>query len=135
MSEMRYSKQALRAVFLHSKAIGEARKLLLVEAEHELPLALHGVAGLEIRVIELDLVTREEFAEFRPDLVLAPLLTARFDILDLAQRLEAIGYTGALRAYCKPLPNARVVLAEVKNNFPKLDFAIFEVPVVNERDN
>ncbi|WP_295535763.1 hypothetical protein [uncultured Thioclava sp.] len=135
MSQLPYSRQALRAVFLHSKALSNCRRMLLVDPVRELPIALHGIEGLSLNVVQFESISSELLADIAPEMVLAPLLSVRFDILDLARLLTDLGYQGAVRAYCAPVPNAKVICTEVKSEFPKLDFHIFEVPPGSERDH
>ncbi|WP_417807743.1 hypothetical protein [Thioclava sp.] len=102
--------------------------MLLVEPARELPIALHGIEGLNLTVVQWDSITTDLLGSVAPEIILAPLLSTRFDILDLARLLNTLGYRGALRAYCAPLPNTKVIRSEVKAEFPNLDFTIFEVP-------
>ncbi|KEO59364.1 hypothetical protein DT23_04595 [Thioclava indica] len=109
--------------------------MLLVEPARELPMALHGIEGLNLTVVQWDSITTDLLGSIAPEIILAPLLSARFDILDLARLLKSLGYRGALRAYSAPLPNAKVIRSEVKVEFPDLDFTIFEVPPGPEREH
>jgi hypothetical protein len=89
---------------------------------------LHGIEGLNLTVVHWESITQDLLGLVVPEVIISPLLSARFDILDLARLLNSLGYRGALRAYSAPLPNAKVIHSEVKAEFPNLDFAIFEVP-------
>ena len=128
-----YSKHALRAVFLHSDALCACRNILLVEPAHEVPVALEGIEGLRVTVVEFASIDAALLAGGAPDVILAPLLSTRFDILDLARQLIALEYRGALRAYSLPLPDPELIRSEVMAECPHLDFAIFEVPAGSDR--
>jgi hypothetical protein len=63
----------------------------------------------------------------RPDIVVSPLLCDEFDILDIATRLVAVGYGGALIALTPPLPNVDAIAKEIRSQFRALEiFLIVE---------
>lgn len=64
----------------------------------------------------------------KPALVVSPLLTREFDCVDLARRLNDLGYSGAYRALATGLPMPGIVKAEVRQACPALDFDIIEWP-------
>lgn len=66
-----------------------------------------------------------------PDIVLSPLLGEGFDALDVAAALEKFQFKGRFRALCPKLPNPSLVLKEVQNLCPSVDFDLFEI---EERD-
>lgn len=92
-----------------------------------MPLALRGVAGASVTIARLAMIDAALLARATPDVVLAPLLSPEHDILDLARLLHKHGYSGALRAYCQPVPNARLIRAEVQQIWAEVDFDILEV--------
>ena len=67
-------------------------------------------------------------ARVLPDIVLAPLIAPRWDILDLAARLSDVGYTGLLVARSRPLPSTALVLHEIRGLFPELAVMIHSTP-------
>ena len=103
------------------------RRILVVEPSQTLPLALRGVAGASVTIARLAMIDAALLARATPDVVLAPLLSPEHDILDLARLLHKLGYSGALRAYCQPVPNARLIRAEVQQIWAEVDFDILEV--------
>ncbi|OOY08774.1 hypothetical protein BMI89_11485 [Thioclava sp. F36-7] len=113
----------------------ESSNLLLIDPARELPSSLKEISGQAIQVLQYDQITAKNLVKLRPELVLAPLLTERFDILDLAKRLEEFGFTGKLRAYSRPLPNIAAIRQEVRAAHPQLDFDIFTLPTDQRRDN
>lgn len=129
------SRLALQAVLFQCVKTSESSNLLLVDPGGKLPPSLNEISGQAIQVLQYDQITAKKMAALRPELVLAPLLTTRFDILDLAKRLERFGFTGKLRAYSTPLPNIDFIRQEVRAAHPQLDFDIFTLPVDKRRDN
>ena len=61
----------------------------------------------------------------QPDVVLSPLFGAQFDAMDLASRLQTVGYRGRYRALAKSLPKPAIVRREVAAVAPDIDFDIF----------
>ncbi|MER5170215.1 hypothetical protein [Thioclava sp. GXIMD2076] len=104
------------------------RRILVIEPSMELPHALRGVTGAAVTIARLATIDHALIERTAPDLVLSPLLSEAFDILDLAHVLLKHGYTGPLRAYCLPLPNADLIKQEVRQIWPERDFDIFEIP-------
>jgi hypothetical protein len=60
-------------------------------------------------------------------LVISPILSADFDVLDLAAELVAQGFRGAYRAFSRWLPDPDMVRAEVRDACPGLDFDVFRL--------
>lgn len=109
-------------------AIGDERHVLIVGAARSLPHALEHLDGATVTLVQFRALDARLLARVGPDVVLAPLFSTEFDITDLAERLEVLGYRGALRAFTRPLPEPRVVLAEVRIGWPKLDFDLIVLP-------
>lgn len=72
-------------------------------------------------------LTPDRFSDIAPDVVLSPLVTPRFDCLELAGHLANFGYEGRYRALAPKLPRPDLVKAEVRNQFPSLDFDLLFV--------
>ena len=68
----------------------------------------------------------------RPDIILSPLVTAYFDMMDLAIRLDQLDYLGRVRAVTPPLPDPDLVLREIRFECPALDFDLIEVRPANK---
>ena len=81
-------------------------------------------AGDDLAFLEFDDLTREIIESIAPSVVLAPLMSRRFDCLELAERLCAIGFRGRLRALADNLPNPAIVRNEVRARCPHLDFDV-----------
>lgn len=104
-----------------------AGRILLLDPTRSLPELLRNIDGVSLTIARYSALDSNYLADCRPDMVLAPLVAKEFDVLDLTRRLREIGYAGALRAYCHPLPNVQLIRAEVRHIWPELDFDILEV--------
>ncbi|WP_415182706.1 hypothetical protein [Phaeovulum sp.] len=103
------------------------RRILLIESTHELPAALRGIAGALLSVSTFRLMTLETLYRTQPDVILAPLLSDGFDIIDVGTRLLEFGCDVPLRAFCGPVPNRTLVRREVLQACDGLDFDLLEV--------
>jgi hypothetical protein len=59
-----------------------------------------------------------------PVLVLSPLLTPVFDVIDLARYLSQRGYRGRYLALVDRLPSANLIRREVAAQYPDLNFDV-----------
>ena len=88
------------------------------------PARLRGAAPWAVHAswchLDTALLTR-----LRPDVIVAPLMTPRWDILDLARVLTDAGFAGRVLIQSGPLPRRDMVLGEIRAAFPRLgvDFA------------
>lgn len=112
---------------LRAEEVLSGRRILLVENTLSLPAALRGVTGASLTVVPAGAISRALLEKHNPEIVLAPLMTDEFDIFDLARKLGTLGYAGALRAFCAPLPRPALVRAEVRSVCPGLDFDLLEI--------
>lgn len=79
--------------------------------------------------VEFHEVTRHLLDTMSPSLILSPLLSRRFDCVDLAQLLYNLGYKGRYRALDDRLPNPEIIDSEVRSLVPGLDFRVTRVRV------
>jgi len=104
------------------------RVLIIGPVEYRTFLAQSGnlpqSTGAEFREL-----TAGFLAKHQPDLIVAPLLSLSFDILDVARRLETLGYRGRLRALTSPLPDVAAVEAEVRSYCPSIEFTLVIFPL------
>lgn len=63
----------------------------------------------------------------QPDVVLSPLFSAQFDAIDLAEKLQDLGYRGRYRALAVGLPKPAIVRREIAAVAPDVDFDIFVI--------
>ena len=69
-------------------------------------------------------VTPDLLSRLVPRLILSPLLARNFDCVDLAQLLWSLGYDGRYRAIDAGLPDPALIVREVRQLVPTLDFDI-----------
>lgn len=105
-----------------------ARRILVVDPVFDLPPALRGVTGAHVTVTKSTELTHDLLALASPDVVLVPLMASGADVYDVTSRLISLGYSGRVRAFCRPLPNATLIRNEVCARFPSLDFGLIELP-------
>lgn len=91
-----------------------------VRAGHHLP------ADSEIVFVAFTDIDEEMLSHYSPSVVLSPLLAKGFDCTDLAHSLIAAGFIGKYRAVTRRLPRPELVVAEIRQFFPGLDFEILE---------
>ena len=111
------------------------RRILVLDPTQSIPRLLRGVQGVVLSVGHFRELDRAQLALTRPDVILAPLVVNSYDIVDLVRSLRDMGYGGAVRAYCHPLPSLRMVRAEVAQVWPECDFEIYEVPAPEAPDS
>jgi len=66
--------------------------------------------------------------ELHPDIILCPLLSESFDVLDIVALLDHCKFPGRIRALAPAMPSPDIILQEVRIEFPRLDFDLIEVP-------
>ena len=104
---------------LHSRflAIGEVRQWL--QSGRSLP------AG-DLAFLDFWDLTQDILESIRPDIILATLVSRRFDCVDLAELLWNASYPGKLLAMTKDLPDPDIVRREVRDLYPGLDFDVVD---------
>ncbi len=69
----------------------------------------------------------ELLRSFDPQIILSPLVSDSFDVLDIAERLQALGFTGCYRVIAVQAAFLDVVHEDVARTAPDLNFDILEV--------
>ena len=77
------------------------------------------VAFLGFEEIDAELIR-----ETGPGLVVSPLVSRRFDCVDLARRLFELGFPGRYRAIGDSVPSPDLIVREIRSMTPGLDFDI-----------
>lgn len=72
-------------------------------------------------------VTANLLHDLDPALVLSALMGDDYDVIELARKLAWFGFDGQYRALTAGLPDAALVLNEVRAVAPGLDFALLDV--------
>ena len=95
------------------------------------------ITGQDTEIVYSDLagVTAESLSTLRPELILSPVVTPRFDCLDLAYRLCDLEFAGPYRALARDLPDPGLIRQEIRGHCPGLDFDIITVPDLTGRVN
>jgi len=74
--------------------------------------------GAVLTEAESDDLTATLLATLRPDRVLLPLMGRGHDAMQVIERLEALGYTGAITVLAPTLPHPRMVERELRSIGP-----------------
>lgn len=72
-------------------------------------------------------LTAEFLNKHQPDMILSPIVASQFDIFELAGKLHNLHFSGRFRGICGPLPNLKIIIAEVSEQCPDLDFDLIVV--------
>jgi len=78
--------------------------------------------------VDFEDVTLETLRRIRPQVILSPLLGRTFDAVEVARRLESMGYGGRYRVVTDGVPEPDVIKREVSAIAPQLDFAVLLLP-------
>ena len=81
-----------------------------------------GIFFVEFQDLDHGVLTLRE-----PVTVLSPVLCASFDCLDLAMRLDELGFRGRYRAMSGQLPDPWLIRREIGESCPDLDFDIVDL--------
>lgn len=76
---------------------------------------------------DLDEITNVPLEMIDPDLILSPVVTPRFDCIDVAMILAQLNFSRAYRALATSLPDPGIIRREVRLLCPGLDFDILLV--------
>lgn len=63
----------------------------------------------------------------QPSIILSPLVTSQYDVLELAVLLDDLDYSGRFRALTPILPDPEIIVDEVRFECPALDFDLIYV--------
>jgi len=75
-------------------------------------------------------LSRDILCKICPYIILSPLLDDKFDVLEIAERLQKLGYRGRYRAITETMPDADMIRAEIRNEAPDLDFDLLVMPPI-----
>lgn len=99
------------------------------ESEGRTMPVLDGFQFIKISDLSADLVQETD-----PEIILSPLVADDFDAVDVAEKLVLLGFQGRYRAIAPRLPNADLILEEVRGFAPQLDFDLLLLPEPNTRE-
>ena len=69
-----------------------------------------------------------------PLIVLSPLVVRNTDAVEVADRLQKLGFRGRYRVVADPLPDTDIIHLEVATVAPGLDFGIMSLPLLGLKD-
>ncbi len=75
----------------------------------------------------VDDITRDLLLSHDPDIVLSPLVADSFDALDVAAILDEARFGGRYLAVSDPTIDKAVIMAEIAQIAPDLDFDVIEI--------
>lgn len=81
-----------------------------------------------IQFVAINQLTAEVIAKQSPELVLSPLVSGEFDVMDVAILLSDMGFTGLYRAIATDVPDTKLIKQEVCNIAPSLNFDLLIMP-------
>ncbi|MFQ1702614.1 hypothetical protein ACJ5NV_18680 [Loktanella agnita] len=106
--------EALRNLSKNTLVIGDLARW---KAQGRALEPLDGLQFIDASDLNDDLLNRNE-----PEIILSPLVAGHFDALDIAMKLDMLGFTGRYRVVADNLPDAALIRAEVCDLAPELDF-------------
>jgi hypothetical protein len=86
------------------------------------------VALSDFQFAEFGALTSDMLKSLAPEIVLSPLMGDDFDVLDVALKLLDLGFEGRYRVVAERVPNTQMILTEVRNHAPGLDFDLLLMP-------
>ncbi len=107
--------------------LAEAGSVLLIEAQEAMSFLLPRPGVQTVVITHRRLLSAGMIQTVRPDVVVAPLIAAKWDLVELADTLVGYGYRGSIFALTKPLPRGELILSELSGLYPPLDFRLLEV--------
>ncbi len=107
-------------------SIGTAQMVLVIEANDALGFLDLAPHRQSVVLTQKRMLSARMLQTIQPDAIIGPLISAEWDIVDLALTLESMGYCGALYAVTRPLPRAELVVREVAAVCPGLSVHLLE---------
>lgn len=105
---------------------------MLVVGNSPRPDISERLAGPGIHFLSYAQLDQGRLAQIRPDIVVAALMSPVIDALDLAERLEGLGYRGRFWALASALPKVPMVRQEVGAIAPGIDFDIVTLQALSD---
>lgn len=114
----------------NSQAVGMNKltpvSVLAVGNRAEWEMDGNSLPGSALAFAAFEDVTEAVIQEYDPAVIVSPILASNFDCIDLALLLHSLGYRGSYRAMATDLPRPELVVREVSQMCPRLDFDILE---------
>lgn len=105
-------------------AAARQERLLIIGQHDDAPLKNLPLSRCVPIYTLFSMIDRRLLNDVQPVAVLAPLITASYDILDVAMLLDSHGFRGTLFIQSKPLPRADLVMRELTALCPSLTLTL-----------
>ncbi|MDA5094835.1 hypothetical protein O2N63_12140 [Aliiroseovarius sp. KMU-50] len=78
----------------------------------------------KIQYLKISDINAEVLRWRRPLMIISPLMCNSFDSLELAVKLQELGYTGKFRVLAPNVANPNMILKEIASQAPSIDIEI-----------
>ncbi len=78
----------------------------------------------DFHFIDFDALNEKTLLDFAPDIILSPLFGDTFDALDIALRLQELGFKGRYRSVADQIPKGDAIRADIAIHAPDIDFDV-----------
>lgn len=106
----------------------ENGRILVINCIRLLPAGILNAPDRTVIHSSYAAVDRSLIDRARPEVVVAPLFGEEFDVIDLIQRLEGVGFAGSVVALAARMPNIASVEREIQSTSKTIRVRILAVP-------
>ncbi len=87
--------------------------------------------------IDIGDLTYELLESVQPQVILSPLLSRDFDAVEIARRLNDVGYLGRYRVVTDAVPDPDIIIKDIRSVAPNLDISLLNIPTssINRSDD
>lgn len=119
----------MSSTVLHRAEPGVApvSQILILDNPSGVPSRIPEARGASIAHARFSQLDDDLLRSLAPQMIVAPLISTRFDCKDVAQKLSALGWEGHLVAMSPPLPRPQLVRSEIAMSCHRIRFDIVEV--------
>ncbi|MFZ1663439.1 MAG: hypothetical protein WAT77_15935 [Paracoccaceae bacterium] len=104
--------------------INGSSKVLLIDPTGETRQTVEGFGPNKLTSTSFKDFSLQRLAEERPDVVITPLLSDTFDVLDVGALLTISGFEGRILAITPPLPNLPSIVSEIRAQLLHINFSL-----------
>lgn len=83
-------------------------------------------AAIKLSAATFMSLNSSEFRDMLPSVIYSPLVTAKFDAVDFAQKLQELKFTGQYKVVAPKIPNLSIITKDLADVAPMVDFAIID---------
>lgn len=110
------------------KTVRVALYLQLSDCQHAVVARNAATEDLLIQSVDFAALNETLLDKFRPEVIVAPLFSEGFDIVDVAEALSFAGFFGELWAVGPDLPNPGLIEREIREFAGHIQFRIISDP-------